>query len=57
MLKGLAERSKTVEMFSRAYDDYYEGRYGQAVSKYLYLATQGYEIAQYNAAFILENRT
>lgn len=37
-----------------AYNSYKEGDYNAAVIQYLLLAEQGYEVAQSNAAFILD---
>lgn len=37
-----------------AYNSYKDGDYNAAVIQYLLLAEQGYEVAQSNAAFILD---
>lgn len=39
-----------------AYNSYKDGDYNAAVIQYLLLAEQGYEVAQSNAAFILDQR-
>lgn len=38
----------------QAYNDYKEGRINEALVKYLVLAELGYEVAQSNAAFLLD---
>lgn len=38
----------------QAYNDYKEGRVNEALVKYMLLSELGYEVAQSNAAFILD---
>ncbi|CAF4651906.1 unnamed protein product, partial [Rotaria magnacalcarata] len=41
-------------MFIEAYNLYRQGHIEQAFMKYLYLAELGYEVAQSNAAYLLD---
>ncbi|CAG0903294.1 unnamed protein product [Cyprideis torosa] len=54
LLKNVAERGKWGEMLMDAHADYKEGRVNEALMKYILLAELGFEVAQSNAAFILD---
>ena len=50
----MAERGKWADKLMEAYSDYRDGRVNEALIKYMLLADLGYEVAQSNAAFILD---
>ncbi|KAG1701310.1 Protein sel-1 1 [Nymphon striatum] len=54
LFKNVAERGKWGEHFMDAYLDYKNGLIHEALIKYMLLAEMGYEVAQSNAAFILD---
>lgn len=54
LFKNVAERGRWGENLMQAYNDYREGRINEALMKYSLLAELGYEVAQSNAAFILD---
>lgn len=54
LLKNVAERGKWSEQLMVAHTDYREGRINEAFVNYALLAEMGYEVAQSNAAFILD---
>ncbi|CAF4188787.1 unnamed protein product, partial [Adineta steineri] len=54
LFKNVAERGKWSSMFIEAYNLYRQGHIEQAFMKYLYLAELGYEIAQSNVAYLLD---
>lgn len=54
LLKNVAERGKWSDQLMVAHTDYREGRIDQAFVTYALLAEMGYEVAQSNAAFILD---
>ncbi|CAF4252753.1 unnamed protein product [Rotaria socialis] len=54
LFKNVAERGKWSSMFIEAYNLYRQGHIEQAFMKYLYLAELGYEVAQSNAAYLLD---
>lgn len=54
LLKNVAERGHWGERFMQAYNDYREGNIKPAFVKYAFLSELGYEVAQSNAAFILD---
>jgi len=54
LFKNVAERGKWGEMMMEAHADYRRGRQDEALVKYLILAELGYEVAQSNAAYILD---
>ncbi|XP_011305407.1 protein sel-1 homolog 1 [Fopius arisanus] len=54
LLKNVAERGKWSDQLMTAHTDYKEGRVNQAFIRYALLAEMGYEVAQSNAAFILD---
>lgn len=54
LLKNVAERGHWVEKFMQAYNDYRDYRTRAAFVKYAFLSELGYEVAQSNAAFILD---
>lgn len=56
LFKNVAERGRWGEMMMEAHADYREGRVSESLVKYTLLAEMGYEVAQSNAAFILDKR-
>merc|ERR1712223_1990425 len=56
LYKNVAERGKWAELMMEAHADYRRGRYDEALLKYLLLAELGYEVAQSNAAYILDRK-
>nr|XP_045757305.1 protein sel-1 homolog 1 isoform X1 [Mirounga angustirostris] len=56
LFKNVCERGRWSERLMMAYNSYKDGDYNAAVIQYLLLAEQGYEVAQSNAAFILDQR-
>ncbi|XP_076160693.1 HMG-coA reductase degradation 3 isoform X2 [Ptiloglossa arizonensis] len=54
LLKNVAERGKWSDQLVVAHTDYREGRINEAFVNYALLAEMGYEVAQSNAAFILD---
>lgn len=54
LLKNVAERGKWSDLLMVAHTDYREGRMDEAFVIYALLAEMGYEVAQSNAAFILD---
>lgn len=52
--KMVAERGEWDRLLSRAFKDYKNMDYEAALMKYAVLAQQGYEIAQHNAAYLLD---
>eukprot|EP00761_Pharyngomonas_kirbyi_P008778 gb/GECH01008790.1/.p1 GENE.gb/GECH01008790.1/~~gb/GECH01008790.1/.p1 ORF type:complete len:704 (+),score=167.66 gb/GECH01008790.1/:1-2112(+) len=53
--KRVAERGPIGLDMSRALDEYTEGDHTSALLKYVYLAEQGYSVAQNNAAFMYDS--
>lgn len=53
-LKNVAERGHWGEKFMQAYQDHREGNARASFVKYAFLSELGYEVAQSNAAFILD---
>lgn len=51
----MVEKGEAVSLSREAYRLYMNGHQDQSLSRYIYLAAQGIEIANFNAAFILEN--
>nr|XP_033807694.1 protein sel-1 homolog 1 isoform X2 [Geotrypetes seraphini] len=56
LFKNVCERGRWSERLMSAYSNYKKGNSNAAVVQYLLLAEQGYEVAQSNAAFILDQR-
>jgi len=56
LYKNVAERGKWGELMMEAHQDYRGGRYDEALAKYLALGELGYEVAQSNAAYILDRK-
>ncbi|PKU30135.1 protein sel-1 hypothetical protein [Limosa lapponica baueri] len=56
LFKNVCERGRWSERLMTAYNSYKDGDSNSAVVQYLLLAEQGYEVAQSNAAFILDQR-
>ncbi|PIO30466.1 hypothetical protein AB205_0046370 [Aquarana catesbeiana] len=54
LFKNVCERGRWSERLMTAYNSYKNGNANTAVVQYLLLAEQGYEVAQSNAAFILD---
>lgn len=54
LFKNVAERGKWSDQLMVAHTDYREGRVDEALVTYYLLAEMGYEVAQSNAAFILD---
>jgi SEL1 protein len=54
LFKNVAERGRWTNMFIEAYNLYRQGHIEQAFMKYLYLAELGYEVAQSNVAYLLD---
>lgn len=54
MLKNVAERGRWAERFMDAFSKYQSGAMDEAAIRYLFLAEIGYEVAQTNFAFILD---
>lgn len=55
LFKNVAERGKWGELLMQAHNDYREGKYNEAFVQYSLLAELGYEVAQSNAAFLLDS--
>ncbi|KAM6131414.1 protein sel-1 homolog 1 isoform 3-T3 [Pterocles gutturalis] len=56
LFKNVCERGRWSERLMTAYNSYKVGDSNSAVVQYLLLAEQGYEVAQSNAAFILDQK-
>lgn len=54
LFKGVSERGRWSNMFTEAFYLYKQGHIEQAFMMYLYLAELGYEIAQSNVAYIID---
>ncbi|XP_050295038.1 protein sel-1 homolog 1 isoform X2 [Anthonomus grandis grandis] len=54
LFKNVAERGRWGELLMQAHADYREGLFNQAFIQYALLAELGYEVAQSNAAFMLD---
>lgn len=54
LLKNVAERGHWGEKFMQAYQDHRDGNAKSSFIKYAFLSELGYEVAQSNAAFILD---
>lgn len=54
LLKNVAERGKWSDQLMAAHTDYREARVDESFVAYYLLAEMGYEVAQSNAAFILD---
>ncbi|CAK4086838.1 unnamed protein product [Aphanomyces euteiches] len=55
-MKTVAERGRWEQELRRAYQAYTNGEYTTAFRQYVVLAEQGYEVAQHNAAWMLEEQ-
>lgn len=53
-MKQVLDKGPSLKLFKEAHQFFVTGFEDQALSRYIYLAAQGYEIANFNAAFILE---
>ncbi|XP_053331436.1 protein sel-1 homolog 1 isoform X2 [Spea bombifrons] len=56
LFKNVCERGRWSERLMTAYNSYKNGNADAAIVQYLLLAEQGYEVAQSNAAFILDQK-
>ncbi|XP_036406370.1 protein sel-1 homolog 1-like isoform X2 [Megalops cyprinoides] len=56
LFKNVCERGRWSERLMAAYSSFKEGDSNSAVVQYLLLAEQGYEVAQSNVAFILDQK-
>lgn len=54
LFKNVCERGRWSERLMMAYGSFKEGETDAALVQYLLLAEQGYEVAQSNVAFILD---
>lgn len=54
LFKNVAERGRWSQLLNSAYFAYWSGNYDEAFIQYLALAELGYEVAQSNAALLLE---
>ncbi|XP_045460134.1 protein sel-1 homolog 1 isoform X2 [Harmonia axyridis] len=54
LFKNVAERGRWGELLMQAHTDYRDGHYNEAFVQYALLAELGYEVAQSNAAFLLD---
>ncbi|KAJ8977951.1 hypothetical protein NQ317_008142 [Molorchus minor] len=54
LFKNVAERGRWGEILMQAHTDYREGRLDEAFVQYALLSELGYEVAQSNAAFLLD---
>lgn len=54
LMKNVAERGKWSDQLMMAHTDYREGRVNEAFLNYALFSEMGYEVAQSNAAFILD---
>ena len=54
LYKSVSERGSSSHSFMEAHSSYKEGDYDKALIKYLFLAELGYEVAQSNVAYILD---
>lgn len=54
LFKNVAERGKWGEILMQAHTDYRNGRYDESFVQYALLSELGYEVAQSNAAFLLD---
>lgn len=54
MLKNVAERGRWAERFMDAFNKFQSGANDEAAIRYLFLAELGYEVAQTNFAFIMD---
>ena len=57
LFKNVVERGRWADKLMEAYSDYRDGNINEALIKYMLLADLGYEVAQSNAAFILDRST
>lgn len=54
LMKNVAERGKWSDQLMVAHNDYRDGRVNEAFLNYALFSEMGYEVAQSNAAFILD---
>lgn len=56
LLKSFVEKADSFLLLDQAHEHFKQGRSNQAISRYLYMAAQGFEVAQSNLAHILKLR-
>jgi len=56
LFKNVVERGRWADKLMEAYSDYRDGNINEALIKYMLMADLGYEVAQSNAAFILDRK-
>ena len=54
LMQSMLEKHPSLMQLEEGIELFQAGNYGAALSRFLYFAAQGYETAQYNAAFCLE---
>lgn len=54
-MKQVLDKGPSLKMFKEAHQLYLSGFEDQALSRYIYLAALGFEVANFNAGFILEH--
>ncbi|KAG5877443.1 hypothetical protein JTB14_033734 [Gonioctena quinquepunctata] len=54
LFKNVAERGRWGEFLMQAHADYQNGRYDESFVQYAFMSELGYEVAQSNAAFLLD---
>lgn len=54
-MKQVLDKGPSLKIFKEAHQLYLGGFEDQALSRYIYLAAQGFEVANFNAGFILEH--
>lgn len=57
LLKSFVEKGDESYVLDRAFAHYKAGRINQAISRYLFMAAQGFEVAQSNLAHLLKDCT
>lgn len=56
LFKNVAERGRWGSLMMKAHNDYKDGRMSEAFIKYAFMSELGYEVAQTNAAFLLDRQ-
>ena len=54
LLRSMIEKHPSLSLHEEAVSLYRAGKHGAALSRFLYFAAQGYEVARFNAAYLLE---
>lgn len=55
LLCSVLDKHPSVALIEDGVDHYHAGRHSQAIARFLYMAEQGYEVAQHNLAFVLHS--